>query len=63
MGNYESDPELYRKDGKPRLVIQCYRCQKKTMRVTDVNRAFISGDGYYYECSSKDCGAADKHIL
>jgi hypothetical protein len=59
----EKDAELYRKNGEKRTVIKCYRCEKKTMHLIEVDRTFISGDGCYYKCSNKKCRAAVKHIL
>jgi len=57
------DPEIYRKDGKPRTTIICYRCKKKTMKLYYLDKSFISGDGAFYECTRKGCGANYKHIV
>lgn len=50
------------KGNKVRASIPCYhdKC-KGRMVVVNVDRSFISGDGYYWQC--KKCGRNDSSIL
>jgi len=50
-----------KKDGKPKKLIVCYSCGKRTSWLMGRNTKFISGTGVYYEC--KNCGSDETGIV
>ena len=55
------DQYYYTKKNKPRLIIQCYSCKTKTMKLIEIDYRYMSGDLHVYECSK--CGRIDRTIL
>jgi len=50
----------YTKKHKPRKVIHCCSCKKKSMKLISVDCSYISGDLHVYKCK---CGSMTKTIL
>lgn len=48
------------KDRKPKPLVQCDRCKKKTLKLVRVDKTFITGDGVFYECP---CGWTESSII
>ena len=50
----------YTKKHKPRKMLYCHHCKKKTLYLIKVDHRYMSGDLHVYECK---CGRSIRTIL